>query len=1311
MKVIDRSLEILPQSAARIASSMETAAATVAEQGKAFANDVAGCALSLKTDVETIAGQLAAIPPMIDPAPVLECCTEALKLAANDLRRLGSDAGAIPTRLLEQVATVQQVVDQAVSTAKSLPGAIPALSSLVPDFGAQLAFFQGLPARGDELAGQARRTVELFEHYGRQLIPLSQQLAQLPAQGDAGVQMRQVLTAQASALKSDSLAQVGSLRGMLQAGARDLNEGVDGASSAALKTIGGAADLLRKTGSDLLAPLQAQIEFVERMQGAFSQEATACDALFDDCAAQLGRVGDIVFKPMTEARLRVDAVIDQLKAAAANVDAMLKKTLQPIDALEVRADTIKQALDDVVSVVGEEVRQIQGLLAELDADAEKAKAALLALPENFTPVRASIAEAVAMLEEIKGRIPLFVAQANRALDGAAAELDQADGLCNSAIEICTRHMMKAPPLMAARTLFVGVKSMIPGVKTAIAAARKSVEAAGTNASGLLTRGIATVEALNPLLDQAIAAFQASIDALVALLVKLQAALQQVTDTLGAIPPELSIQLENAASAMHQVLDKVHAAVEQCLAKLQCEALVQRMQQELSALLDRTVATVDQKIKDGSAPLHGALQQGREAVGKAAALAQESLRTLHSALTGAKAQAQKPILQLGEMMASWQAKISGLSSGAKLQIAQAEAKLLAGTDHVAQKIAGLTIDIPNLPAEVLSAVGTFPAIRSSIGAVADGGGARSLQDWRTEAERIQALIESGIDNASAQASQGLAQVRAASDNLRADARDACETAGELEAAVLEIDEAMTRMKHEVQATADSAAAARDDMAASLQEAGNDAEGVVADYASASERLMEGAEAEFDSATSAANEAKDAERELAVELASAGTGVEQASQEAAAETEALKNEAQAGIDAALADVQGVQAQVEAARSDAINAEAIVDAEVVKHGGESVLAKPANAQDSNLDNSAGNQESPAGSAASEGAGAARAPEAATDGAAESAADSAGAAASSGAGAPADAKEPDAATGGEARSGSMAAPASEDGGQANDANSSVAGTDNAAMDVAASAGASESGGSDSAATDASNKMGNKIDAQSDASDDDAQPALDIPASKGVAEDGKNARPEKPVADDEADRPELDVAGADKAVSSQASIPAGAEAPASELSVDDGAALAMPESGAAGLKPVKRVRPEKTGIPGAASAASAAPAAATPNAIKPAEDKQAGLQAASFKDMKAPQVKDLVEPQDVLSAAEPKDPGPLLPQNDAAQIAPAEPSVDAVQNALNPKTTAPEPANVEMTPEAAALPQAPAGSKEQAAALKEALRSRLADAVRNEII
>jgi hypothetical protein len=944
MKVIERSIEVLPQSATRIASSMETAANTVAEQGKAFADDVAGCAMSLKSDAEAIAVQVAAIPSMIDPAPIVASCKEALDAAANDLRRLGSDAGEIPKRLLEQAATVQQVIDEAVRTAKALPGAIPALAELVPDLQTPLAFFNGLPARGDALANQARQTIGMFEQYGRQLIPLSRQLSQLGAPGLADGSIAQSLTARAKSLQSDTLAEIQTLRSALQANVADLSSGVDGVGASALQMVDGAAVLLRKTGADLMAPLQAQIEFVERMQAALRSEAEACDSLFVDFSAQLDRAGDIVFKPMEEARMRVDRVIEQLQAAAANVDAMLKKALQPIDALEVRADIIKQALDDVLNVVGEEAVQIQGLLAELDAEAEKAKAALLGLPENFTPVRDKIAEAVALLEDIKGRIPVFVGQANRALDSAAAELDQAEGLCNNAIEVCTRYMMKAPPLMAARTLFLGVKSMIPGVKATIATARKTVQAAGNQASGLMDQGIATVEALYPLLDQAIARFKAAIDALVALLVKLQAAVQQVSDIIGAIPPELSAQLDTATAAMHQVLDKIQATVEECLAKMGCEALAQRLQQELSALLDRTAATMDQKINEACAPLQKALQQGREGVGKAADVAQESLGKLHSALLTAQVQAQKPIQQLEALLMSSRSHIASLNSSAKQQISQAEAKVLAIADQIAQKVSGLTIEVPNLPSQLQAAASGYAAFAANISAdpqalVRQAG---SLQNWRRAAQQNNDVIAADIDKASAEATQGLDEVRAASGDLRSEAQNAGENAIDAEAMTSEIDDAMSRMKQDAQAAADNAEAARGDMDASMAETSAEAEGVTDHYGAVSDRLLQGAQAEFDRASEAANEAKKAEPGLAAEIVAAEESVGKASQEAAAETEALKNEAQAGIDAALAEVQSVQAQVESARSDAIKAEAIVDAEVVKHGGESTLARQEEVKD---------------------------------------------------------------------------------------------------------------------------------------------------------------------------------------------------------------------------------------------------------------------------------------------------------------------------------------------------------------------------------
>jgi hypothetical protein len=51
--------------------------------------------------------------------------------------------------------------------------------------------------------------------------------------------------------------------------------------------------------------------------------------------------------------------------------------------------------------------------------------------------------------------------------------------------------------------------------------------------------------------------------------------------------------------------------------------------------------------------------------------------------------------------------------------------------------------------------------------------------------------------------------------------------------------------------------------------------------------------------------------------------------------LKDEAQAELSSAQESVTGVQEEVDAQRADVIKAETILDNEVVKHGGESLLA----------------------------------------------------------------------------------------------------------------------------------------------------------------------------------------------------------------------------------------------------------------------------------------------------------------------------------------------------------------------------------------
>ena len=141
MKVIDHSIEVLPQCPVNIAKAVQKAADTIVDQGKIFATEVTATATSLNQDMQKVAEQMKAIPDLLNPQPIIDCCTGVLEQAASDLRKLANDAAVIPQRLLAQTAGVQTVVDSAKGAVEAMSTLLPQLSGLVPDFGAQMTFF------------------------------------------------------------------------------------------------------------------------------------------------------------------------------------------------------------------------------------------------------------------------------------------------------------------------------------------------------------------------------------------------------------------------------------------------------------------------------------------------------------------------------------------------------------------------------------------------------------------------------------------------------------------------------------------------------------------------------------------------------------------------------------------------------------------------------------------------------------------------------------------------------------------------------------------------------------------------------------------------------------------------------------------------------------------------------------------------------------------------------------------------------------------------------------------------------------------
>ncbi len=266
---------VLPQSATNIAAAMETAATTVVEEAEGLATDVTTCAESLATDMLAVAEKMAGIPALLDPTPILECCSDVLETAAADLQKLANDAVAIPERLLAKASEVGPVIDAASQAANSLGNSLPELVALVPDYSAQLAFFESFPARGQALADLAVQTGSVYEQFALEMAGMSTQLAAIDPLNAAssGSAIISALRTRSVKLKDDSLAQARALRSTLDGNVTDLETIIGQTGDEVNDKLGGLAAQIRKKSGELLAPLDAQIDYVDGIGEALGEEA------------------------------------------------------------------------------------------------------------------------------------------------------------------------------------------------------------------------------------------------------------------------------------------------------------------------------------------------------------------------------------------------------------------------------------------------------------------------------------------------------------------------------------------------------------------------------------------------------------------------------------------------------------------------------------------------------------------------------------------------------------------------------------------------------------------------------------------------------------------------------------------------------------------------------------------------------------------------------------------------------------------------------------------------------------------------------
>ena len=617
MKLVDQSQDVLIGGPTRIATALSTSATSITSVTTALPGQLASATQSLVSDFGAIVSEMATIPGLLNPQPVVSGLTEGLATVVSEMKSLAAKAEGIPKRLLDEsvnkVTPLLAEVRNVQTTVVSMPSK---LLALVPDVSSALSAQQQHYSELLNIAKQALSVVDLVEGLGAGLNrSIASQADPASLQSQFATAQTQLQSLQASL--ADRMAQK-------QVQFDEASLDIGGSLTAALDGLDAGLD-------EMVAPLRAVVDRAGEVVDSLTAQSGTCDQLFEDVTTSLGTASDALKKPVETAEGQLDAVSDKVAQVGGQIEALLKKALEPIDLVQNSADQCFQAVFDAQAAVQKEVDGVKSLLAEIDVLAENTKTQLNQVPEHFNLVREQINNAIDQITRIRDTIPSFVAQALAALSAASDELDQASVLCDKAIEVCTRYMMKAPLLIPARLLFLGVKTAIPGIKAMIATAKTTVETAGKTATSLLNQAIAAVQALHPVLDQVVERVKGVIAQLIVLIEKLQDALK----TVGAKLDEMMQKLDEAIKAIpprvQELVDKVKSTADTYLQKAQPQPAVDAIQQKISELKEQVFPPIYAQLDPGTGVVFQAVNTAQQKLGELAAQLGEKLRMLHAQL--------------------------------------------------------------------------------------------------------------------------------------------------------------------------------------------------------------------------------------------------------------------------------------------------------------------------------------------------------------------------------------------------------------------------------------------------------------------------------------------------------------------------------------------------------------------------------------------------------------------------------------------------------------------------------------------------------
>jgi len=594
MKFAQDAAKDLSASAQRVEQAIAQARESMTTQLQNLVADVKQVAQDTPARIDKVIEEITTIPPMLDPGPIVKKMNDAVaqgRIALDDVVRLGQEAAAslsqaVPS-LKDQMSIVAQqasvMTDRATAIAKAQSSGSVLSLPVVP------GSIRELPSRLPAWWKQASGALNIVQTYGADVSQLTNASASA-----AGVEQAETLRDQCKAsldaLEATIVADIDALQGELAA---DFAPFVGGAGGSAASVLASASALADGNASALTE--------------SWSLAIASAKAKMESARAALPTAMSAFAEPVNQAQQDLASIGVKLNAVGDRAKEALSKVLEGAEEINVAVGRLVTSLTETVSKCRDEIEAIRQILKSLIDRALAIVAKLDSLTEHFVPARSAIDAALAQIDEIIQQIPQFVAQALATLNNALGELSQASVLCDNAIAVCTRYMIKAPLLIPARALFMGIKATIPAVVASVQGAKGVVQTAGTTTQQLLTSAKVPVAAINPLLDQAVAALESAAATLVSLIRSAEQKINAALDQLGAVMSQIEELANSAQQNLDAMAQRALAAARECAERIDPQPQIEQFNRQLSESSDRLFTP----IKAGLDSVEGTIAKSME----------------------------------------------------------------------------------------------------------------------------------------------------------------------------------------------------------------------------------------------------------------------------------------------------------------------------------------------------------------------------------------------------------------------------------------------------------------------------------------------------------------------------------------------------------------------------------------------------------------------------------------------------------------------------------------------------------------------------